>query len=201
MPLDVPNVLIVVLDDVGIDQVSPYGYPGAPPTPTLQGLADAGLRFDQAWAMPVCSPTRGALLTGRMPHRNHVGAVIKAGAPAELPLDEITLPEMLDQSGTNWSSAALGKWHLATVNSPSGTKHPILQGFDTFSGSMNNISVSSTVLPDMERSMLAWERVDTAGGRVSDDFRQAAHVARLGQDAQPLGEKKAMLAPRFLVAQ
>ena len=164
----VPNVLIVLLDDVGIDQVSPYGYPGAPPTPTLQGLADAGLRFDQAWAMPVCSPTRAALLTGRMPFRNHIGAVIKANSTAELPLEEITIPEMLDQSGTNWSSAAIGKWHLATVGSASGTRHPVLQGFDVFEGSMNNISVSTTVAPSTERSYAAWERVGPDGETTVD---------------------------------
>lgn len=163
MPVDGPNVLIVVLDDVGVDQVSPYEYPGAPPTPTLQSLADSGLRFDQAWAMPVCSPTRAALLTGRMPQRNHIGAVIKAPSDDELPLDEITLPEMLARAATPYSSAAVGKWHLATVRSPSGVKHPLLQGFDLFAGSMNNIAVPVMVQPNTERSFASWERVDYSG--------------------------------------
>lgn len=154
-----PNVLLVVLDDVGIDQVSPYGWTGAPPTPRLQALADEGLRFDQAWATPVCSPTRAALMTGRVAWRNHVGGVLHAPTAYELPLDELTLPEMLDTSGTDWASAAIGKWHLGTAAGPSGVQHARLQGFDWFAGSMNNISVPPTVAPEGVRTYAAWERV------------------------------------------
>jgi arylsulfatase A-like enzyme len=150
-----PNVLIVLLDDVGVDQVSPYGYPGSPPTPNIQALADEGIRFDQAWATPVCSPSRAALLTGQYAHRNQVGAVILARQIKELPLAEITLPEMLDLSGTDWTSAAVGKWHLGTVNGPSGVAHARKQGFDLFAGSMNNITG--------DHSYVSWDRVGFDG--------------------------------------
>lgn len=135
-----PNVLIVVLDDVGIDQVSAYGFPGAAPTPVIDSLAERGLRFDAAWAMPTCTPTRAALLTGRMPHRNRLGAVLFANKDTgELPLDEVTIPEALGAAPTPYASAAVGKWHLSGPLSPSGARHPQLQGFAWFAGTLNNI--------------------------------------------------------------
>src|SRR5690606_2408599 len=55
-----PNILFVVLDDFGVDQLEQYGYGGATPaaTPTLDALAEAGVRFRNAWSMPTCTPTR-----------------------------------------------------------------------------------------------------------------------------------------------
>ncbi len=147
----VPNVLLVLLDDVGVDQVSAYGWPGAPQTPTIDGLAERGLRFTRAWSMPVCSPSRAALLTGQMPHRNQVGSVIHTNQEAELPLSVVTIPEMLAEAPDRWRSAAVGKWHLSTLVSPSGAEHPWLQGFDAFSGSLNNIVG--------QRTMVDWDRV------------------------------------------
>jgi arylsulfatase B len=165
-PAGLANVLVILLDDVGVDQVSPYGFPDAAPTPHLESLAAEGLRFDQAWATPTCSPTRAALLTGQLSHRNHVGAVIHAETTHELPLEAITLPEMLDRSGTDWSAAAVGKWHLSTHRSDSGYRHPLLQGFDLYAGGLNNISVMDTLQPKSERTYVNWERVGF-DGRVS----------------------------------
>lgn len=145
-----PNVLVLLLDDVGVDQVSAYGWPGAPATPNIDAVAERGLRYTHAWSMPVCSPTRAALLTGQMPHRNHVGAVIHPQQAVELPLSVTTIPEMLRESPDVWRSAAIGKWHLSTVSSPSGAEHPWLQGFDRFSGSLNNL---------VGESMVDWTRV------------------------------------------
>ena len=61
---ETPNVMVVVLDDVGVDQISAYGWKGAPPTPNIDALAARGLRFQHAWSMPVCSPSRAAILSG-----------------------------------------------------------------------------------------------------------------------------------------
>lgn len=157
------NVLVVLLDDVGVDKVAAYGYPDAVQTPVIQSLVDEGVRFDEAWATPVCSPTRAALLTGQFADKNRVGAVILAQSAVEMPLEVVTIPEMLAGSGTHWSTAAIGKWHLATNKSPSGTQHPWRQGFDQFAGSMNNIQVPAGVLPEVARSYAAWERVGFDG--------------------------------------
>lgn len=169
--IELPNILIVLLDDVGVDQVSPYGFPGAPPTPVIAALAEEGLRFDQAWATPVCSPSRAALMTGQLAYRNLVGAVLHAKTKHELPLQAVTLPEMLDLSGTDWSSAAVGKWHLATSSSEHSWRHPSLQGFDWFAGALNNIDVPPTIEPRTDRSYINWERADFDGTvRVESTF-------------------------------
>jgi arylsulfatase B len=146
------NVLVVLLDDVGVDQVSAYGWPGAPATPTIDALAARGLRFDHAWAAPSCSPTRAALMSGQYAHRTTIGAVIHENQPAELPLSVVTLPEGLKRAPGGWSAGYVGKWHLSTETSPSGAEHPWLQGFDQFSGSLNNIVGA-------DRSMVNWDRV------------------------------------------
>ena len=69
-----PNILFVIMDDVGIDQLSSFGYGGvAPPvTPTLDTVAAQGVMFRNTWSMPECSNGRAALLTGRYPFRNNV---------------------------------------------------------------------------------------------------------------------------------
>jgi arylsulfatase A-like enzyme len=155
------NVLIILLDDVGVDQISAYGYAGSAPTPEIDQLAANGMRFDAAWATPVCSPSRAALLTGQFASGNSVGQVIMPASTVELPLEVVTLPEMLDEASTPWASAAVGKWHLSTMNSPSGSSHPLVQGFDDFAGSLNNISPHGE--RDPSRNYYSWERVGFDG--------------------------------------
>src|SRR5690554_5962576 len=62
-----PNILFVIMDDVGADQMPSMGYGGldAPAMPTIDSIADAGLRFRNTWSMPECSPGRSTLMTGR----------------------------------------------------------------------------------------------------------------------------------------
>lgn len=155
------NILVILLDDVGVDQISAYGYAGSAPTPHIDALAAEGMRFDAAWATPVCSPSRAAILTGQFALDNAVGQVILPADDAELPTAIMTLPEMLDLSSVPWTSAAVGKWHLATMNSPSGPNHPLAQGFDKFAGSMNNISPHGE--RDPARTYTSWERVGFDG--------------------------------------
>ena len=69
-----PNILLVIMDDVGVDQMASFGYGGlglqvAPPPsmPSIDAIAGQGLRFRNTWSMPECSPGRAALLTGRYP--------------------------------------------------------------------------------------------------------------------------------------
>ena len=76
-----PNILFVIMDDVGIDQMKLFGYGGrgvgplAPPrTPTLDEIAESGVLFRNTWASPECSPSRASFFTGRYPLRHHVMA-------------------------------------------------------------------------------------------------------------------------------
>jgi arylsulfatase A-like enzyme len=141
-----PNWLVILLDDLGTDKVGAYGeHPKAPPTPTLDGLAGSGLLFRNAYANPVCSPSRAALLTGRYGRRTGFGAIVEiANADVELPLDEVLIPEVLDQADDDWTSVALGKWHLSAFESPTNLDHPNKQGFDHYAGALGNLFHSST---------------------------------------------------------
>ena len=131
------NVLILVADDLGLDSLGFYGWPDAPTTPNLAALSAQGVTFLNAWAQPICSPTRATLQTGRYGFRTGVGSVINAhgGGPA-LPLDEVTLPELLDL-GTNgaYAHAAIWKWHLGT-SQVGGDLAPNLAGYAHFAGSL-----------------------------------------------------------------
>ena len=73
-PVERPNILFFVLDDVGIDQMKVFGYGGATPprTPHIDTIAESGLRFRNFWAMPECSPSRALMFEGRYPLRTNV---------------------------------------------------------------------------------------------------------------------------------
>ncbi len=71
--IDRPNILLIIADDMGIETLASYGVGQSPAsTPTLDRLADGGLRFDNFWSQPICSPTRATMLTGRYGFRTGV---------------------------------------------------------------------------------------------------------------------------------
>ncbi|MFT4621505.1 MAG: arylsulfatase B [Myxococcota bacterium] len=135
------NLLVVLLDDVGVDKVAVYAeHPQPPRTPILDALAAEGLRFTRAYAHPFCSSTRSTALTGRHPSRTGIGYVVDTllEDQVELSLSETTLAEVLGAHG--YATAAFGKWHLAGWPGPSGLQHPMLQGFTHFQGSPGNLN-------------------------------------------------------------
>jgi len=133
-----PNLVLIVLDDLGVDRVAAYRPETAGPTPQLDALAAEGVRFTRFWGMPNCSPFRASALTG-LPVRGHqVGGPIELSNPRRSRgLDPTleTLPRRLHPLG--YRSEAIGKWHLA--GQPGYTpKHPLLAGFDHHRGTMGN---------------------------------------------------------------
>jgi arylsulfatase A-like enzyme len=123
-----PNFVVIVADDFGVDLLGAYAEGPTPAcTPNIDSLASEGMLFRNAWAFPVCSPTRATLLTGRYPLRHGIGNAIEMN-DAGLPLSEVTLPEML---GVRYDSACIGKWHLSGT---SGNLHPNQSGFSHFAG-------------------------------------------------------------------
>ena len=100
------NVLLIIADDVGVDQLEVYGIGDhiKPATPTIDALASAGVMFTQAWSTPACSPTRASIFTGLHPYQHGVGS---PDAP-RLDLAQISLPDVLPDR----DSALIGKWHL-----------------------------------------------------------------------------------------
>ncbi len=135
-----PNIVFILADDLGITPVGAYGNTYYQ-TPNIDRLAREGMRFTDAYsACPVCSPTRGALMTGKYPARTHLTDFI-AGNPFPfarlkqpdwqkfLPLSEVTVAEELARRG--YVTALFGKWHLARGYFPpqSIEEGPDRQGF------------------------------------------------------------------------
>jgi arylsulfatase A-like enzyme len=157
------NVLMVVMDDVGVDRLGVYGvHPEPAWTPRLDALADRGVRFDQAYAETVCTPGRAAILTGRRPMTNGVGTNPNPrGKNRGLPKSEVLIPEALkDAPGGPWSSAAIGKWHLATLFRPEpDIEDPRRQGFDHFDGQLGTPTQLVEEAPDGKRGYYRWQRI------------------------------------------
>jgi arylsulfatase len=138
-PAGAPNVVIVLIDDMGFGQPSTFG--GAVAMPTLDRLAAAGLRYNRFHTAALCSPTRAALLTGRNHHTNNTGAVqdIATAFPGNTgvrPKSVAPLAQILQLNG--YSTAAFGKWHLVplwetSVSGPYGL-WPTGSGFEKFYG-------------------------------------------------------------------
>ena len=136
-----PNVVIVLLDDVGYAQFGAYGSDIA--TPTFDRLASEGRRYANFHTTALCSPTRACLLTGRNHHSNGMARVVElaAGFPgynATIPKENGFLSEILRQQG--YATFAVGKWHLTpatemAAGSPR-DKWPLGRGFDRYYGFM-----------------------------------------------------------------
>jgi arylsulfatase len=138
-PAGAPNIVIVLLDDVGFGATSSFG--GPVPTPALDALAQTGLRYNRFHTTAICSPTRSSLLTGRNPHATGLGAVMNSvddrpGYSGFHAKDTATIATVLRQNG--YSTAAFGKWHQTPdwEVSPIGPfdRWPTGEGFDTFYG-------------------------------------------------------------------
>lgn len=139
------NILLIVADDLGVDNISGYGeQPNyTAQTPTIDTLASEGILFRNAWANPMCSPSRASMLTGRHAFRH--GVTSPAGNLHVLADSEETIAEALSAIG--YETALFGKWHLG-----SGTgEYPTNQGFDYYSGGLgpgveNYFSWTKTVI-------------------------------------------------------
>lgn len=133
------SVLVVVLDDIGIDKLSLYPIgTDTMHTPVLASLAAQGVTYTQAYANPVCGPTRACLMTGRYPFRTGFGSNVRAG-DYSLPDAEVGLGDLAASDlQIDYVSAAFNKWHLCA---PLGDEeHPVRGcGFDAFLGHMGNL--------------------------------------------------------------
>ena len=138
-PEGAPNVVVVLIDDIGFGATSTFG--GAIATPTLDRLADEGLRFNRFHTTALCSPTRASLLSGRNHHKVNVGSVMEVatafpGNQGRRPDNAKYVAETLRQNG--YSTAAFGKWHETapwevSVSGPF-FRWPTNSGFDKFYG-------------------------------------------------------------------
>jgi Sulfatase len=132
-----PNILLVVMDDIGIDQWALFGYGGATSAamPNITAIAKAGIKFRNFWSMPACSNGRAALYTGRYPFRTHVYTALGNNDLANFMVNpnETTLPKLLKQRG--YKSALFGKFHLGIQShNPYAYGMVTALGFDYFDG-------------------------------------------------------------------
>jgi arylsulfatase A-like enzyme len=138
-PKDAPNVVIVLIDDIGFGHSSAFGGPIH--MPTLKKLAAGGLKYNRFHTTALCSPTRTALLTGHNHHANNAGAIMELatafpGNTGVRPRSITPLAEILRQNG--YSTAAFGKYHETppwevSVSGPI-DRWPTGSGFDKFYG-------------------------------------------------------------------
>jgi arylsulfatase len=140
-PKDAPNVVIIMIDDLGFAGTSAFG--GVLQTPNFDKLAETGLMYNHFHTTALCSPTRQALKTGRNHHSCNQAKITEVatsfpGATGQLPNDIAPLAKILQMNG--YSTGAFGKWHETAVweISPSGPmdRWPNQQGFDKFYGFM-----------------------------------------------------------------
>ncbi len=138
-PEGAPNVLWIMLDDVGFGASSAFG--GLIETPTFDSLANNGLRYTNFHTTGICSPTRAALLTGRNSHSVGMGhhAELAIGTPGysgDIPLEAGTIAEIFRENGYN--TFALGKWHgnrsIDLTAAGPFNRYPTGRGFDHFYG-------------------------------------------------------------------
>ncbi len=130
--IEKPNVIIIFMDDLGYGDLSSYGHPTIK-TPNIDRLASEGQKWTNFYtASSVCSPSRGALLTGRYPIRIGLGGIKERvffpKSMGGLPASEITIAEMLKEEG--YKTGIIGKWHLGHLPE----YLPTRQGFDTYYG-------------------------------------------------------------------
>ena len=138
-PKDAPNVVIILLDDVGF--ASPSAFGGAVNMPTAEKLADNGLRYNKFHTTALCAPTRAALKSGRNHHKVNMGSIPEiatgyAGNSTVVPDYAQPVAEILRLNGYN--TAAFGKWHETpgreTTAAGPQTRWPTRQGFEKFYG-------------------------------------------------------------------
>ena len=130
-----PNIVIILADDMGYGDLGSFGNPNVR-TPRLDAMAAEGQKWTNFYVQPVCSPSRAALLTGRLPIRSGMYGMSAGGSPKVLmdraleglPADEITIAELLKPRG--YATGIIGKWHLGHLPA----FLPMRQGFDFWFG-------------------------------------------------------------------
>lgn len=138
-PKGSPNIVWMVLDDIGYGHISSFGGPIA--TPNMDRLARGGLSYTNFHVTALCSPTRAAFLSGRNHHSVGMGTIAEystgyPGYNATMPFEKALISEILHESG--YGTFAVGKWHLTPANemTPAGpfTRWPLGRGFEHYYG-------------------------------------------------------------------
>ncbi|MGM0475328.1 MAG: sulfatase-like hydrolase/transferase, partial [Bacteroidota bacterium] len=123
-----PNIVFVYCDDLGYGDLACFGNQ-VTRTPNIDRLAEEGMKFTEFYsASPVCSPSRAALLTGRIPQRMGINGVFFPRSYTGMPVEEVTMAELLKEKG--YATGIVGKWHLGHRKE----FLPLQRGFDEYFG-------------------------------------------------------------------
>ncbi len=182
-PKGAPNIIVILLDDVGFGAAGTFGGPVK--TPELDRLAAQGLRYNNFTVSAQCSPTRAALLTGRNDHRAGFGTVSFGGYPGYnniIPKRTVLFADVFRRNG--YSTAAIGKWH----NTPSWEVTPVGPfdrwptglGFDYFYGIMG--ALDSQWEPALYRNTI---RSNRRPGRLTDTILRPTSPMRRSIGSRP----------------
>lgn len=126
--VDRPNVVLIIMDDLGYGDIGSYGAPDAN-TPNIDRLAREGVKLTDFYANHAnCSPTRTALITGRYQQRYGIESPLRHDDPRHLPPSDTSLPRLLKNAG--YATGLFGKWHLGKDTASGPNRH----GFDEFWG-------------------------------------------------------------------
>ena len=177
------NVLLLILDDWGIDSSELYNNETDPgiqlanmpnfrnllySSSTISGTPDKGLLFTRGYSQPICSPTRATLLTGRQPFQHGVG---NPQDNATLPASELTFPEIISAQASQYGLASFGKWHLG-----SGNTGPLdTGGWPNFSGTLQGGVQDYNI----------WTRVKIENGILTDSGTGIADLVTAGTYTSP----------------
>ena len=167
------NVLFIIADDLGVDYTEVYqegtDYPN---TPNIDALAEDGILFRNAWANPVCSPTRATMLTGQYGFRTGIGTVVGTSRrnTSGIDPDTHTIPKALNSANTGYAHACVGKWHLDD-ESNGGADNPNVMGFDYFAGFVN-----STEGGDFSQIYYNWQKTVNGTTTTSTNYLATENV-------------------------
>lgn len=186
-----PNILFVLIDDVGFGEMGDpvLNHVRGATTPNINAFARESLTFSRMYSEPTCTPTRTALLTGRLPVRSHMlEPKIVPPEGTGLHKDEVTLAELLKKEGYN--TAHIGKWHQGDIAQAA----PHNQGFDTASYPLHNQATFNFMTNESEDDRLSdnyAKRETVPNYRMDKNFRPAGWVlgvdAVAGEDAHEWG--------------
>ena len=191
--MDVPNVVMIVLDDLGFAQLGCYGAGIA--TPNIDRLADEGLRYNSFHVTSLCGPTRASLVTGRNHHAvgMGIGPEVPMGFPGytgRIPRSAGTLPRLLRDAG--YSTLGVGKWHLTPRferNQAGPFGHwPLGLGFERYYGFLGALTDQWTPHLVCDNRFVEPPLTPEEGYHLTEDL--ASHAIRLVQDQQQAAPDK-----------
>ena len=188
-PASAPNIVVILLDDVGFGQLGCFGSPIR--TPNIDRLAHGGLRFNRYHVTSICSSTRAALLTGRNHHAVGVGATQETsfalpGYNGRIPRSAATLARILRDNGYN--TMAVGKWHLTPQAEYSAAgpfeRWPLGMGFERYYGFLG--AETNHWHPELVRDNTPIVTPDSPGYHLTEDLaQQAVDMLRSQHAASP----------------